>query len=81
MSKRLLILMCSIFLVVPLIFTGCGGSDGSAGPAGAVGATGPQGLTGPAGENLTANPTPETCAVCHSSVAATHAQTGVGVCR
>ena len=34
MSKRLLILMCSILLVVPLAFMGCGGSDGSAGPAG-----------------------------------------------
>ena len=44
MSKRLLILMCSIFLVVPLMFYGCGGSDGSAGPAGPGGATGPPDL-------------------------------------
>jgi hypothetical protein len=35
MSKRTLILMCSIFLVVPLFFMGCGsGSDGSAGAPG-----------------------------------------------
>ena len=43
MSKRLLILMCSIFLVVPLIFMGCG-SDGS------QGARGPQGPKGDPGD-------------------------------
>ena len=41
MSKRLLILMCSILLVVPLAFMGCGGSDGSAGPAGPTGPPAP----------------------------------------
>ncbi|MHB1011970.1 MAG: carboxypeptidase regulatory-like domain-containing protein, partial [Desulfobacteria bacterium] len=35
MSKRLLVLMCSIFLIVPLLFMGCGsGSDGSNGAPG-----------------------------------------------
>jgi hypothetical protein len=50
MSKRLLILMCSIFLVIPLAFMGCGddGSDGAQGPIG------PQGPPGPAGDNATA---------------------------
>jgi OmcA/MtrC family decaheme c-type cytochrome len=70
MSKRLLILMCSIFLIVPLVFMGCSGDDGATGPQGQ------QGLTGPRGEDLTANPVPETCSVCHRSVATTHAQTG-----
>ena len=73
MSKRMLVLMCSIFLIVPLLFMGCSGDDGS---TGATGAQGPQGLTGPRGEDLTANPVPETCSVCHGNVAATHAQTG-----
>ena len=77
MSKRLLILMCSILLVVPLAFMGCGGSDGSAGPAGPTGPTGPPGATGPQGESLSASPTPETCAVCHRSTAAPHAITGI----
>jgi len=45
MSKRLLILMCSIVLVVPLVFMGCA-SDGSDGAPGAPGATGPQGPPG-----------------------------------
>jgi len=73
MSKRMLVLMCSIFLVVPLVFMGCSGDDGSQGPKGAQGE---QGLTGPQGEDLTGNPVPETCSVCHGNVAATHAQTG-----
>ena len=72
MSKRNLVLMCSIFLIVPLLFMGCA-DDGSDGARGATGATG---LTGPRGEDLTANPVPETCSVCHGNVAATHAQTG-----
>ncbi|MDD1721774.1 MAG: hypothetical protein LUP95_07305, partial [Euryarchaeota archaeon] len=74
MSKRLLILMCSIFLIVPLVFMGCSGDDGA---QGAQGLKGDRGLTGPRGEDLTANPVPETCSVCHRSVATTHAQTGV----
>ena len=28
MSKRMLVLMCSIFLIVPLLFMGCSGDDG-----------------------------------------------------
>ena len=48
MSKRLLILICSIFLIVPLLFMGCG-SDGSDGSTGASGATGATGATGPPG--------------------------------
>ena len=78
MSKRTLLLMCSIFLIVPLLFLGCGSGD--SGAVGATGATGPAGAaggTGPAGEDLTASPTPEACSVCHRSVATTHAQTGV----
>jgi OmcA/MtrC family decaheme c-type cytochrome len=59
MSKRTLILICSIFLVVPLLFMGCGsGSDGSAGATGATGATGPPG-SGVVAE--------ETCVLCHSA--------------
>ena len=81
MSKRTLLLMCSIFLIVPLLFLGCGSGDsgavGATGATGATGAAGAAGSTGPAGEDLTANPTPEACSVCHSNVAATHAQTGV----
>ena len=39
MSRRLLVLMCSIFLIVPLCFMGCGsGSDGATGATGAAGA-------------------------------------------
>ena len=81
MSKRLLILMCSIFLVVPLMFYGCGGSDGSAGPAGPGGATGPP---GPPGQDLTADPQPESCNVCHGvgkirEVRTVHAITGVAL--
>ncbi len=78
MSKRVMVLMCSIFLIVPLLFMGCGSGDsGAVGATGATGATGAAGATGPAGEDLTANPTPESCSVCHRSVATTHAQTGV----
>ena len=36
MPKRILVLMCSIFLIVPLLFMGCG-SDGSDGSTGATG--------------------------------------------
>ena len=43
MSKRLLVLMCSIFLIVPLLFMGCSGDNGSDGAAGATGATGATG--------------------------------------
>jgi OmcA/MtrC family decaheme c-type cytochrome len=81
MSKRLLILMCSIFLIVPLLFMGCGDS-GSTGATGATGATGGTGGTGPPGQDLTANPLPESCNVCHGigkvqEVRVVHAITGV----
>ena len=62
MSKRILILMCSIFLVVPLVFMGCGGSDGS---TGATGATGPPGPPGPPGPGLSTAFNLESCAICH----------------
>jgi OmcA/MtrC family decaheme c-type cytochrome len=60
MSKRSLILMCSIFLIVPLLFMGCG-DDGDRGPAGATGA---DGATGPPGSGVVAE---ETCVLCHSA--------------
>ena len=78
MSKRLLILMCSIFLIVPLLFMGCGsdGSDGAKGDKGDIGDP------GPGGEDVTANPMPESCNVCHGvgtvqEVRVVHAPTGV----
>lgn len=50
MSKRLLVLICSIFLIVPLIFMGCGSGDtGSAGATGAPGADGGPGADGAPG--------------------------------
>ena len=64
MSKRLLILMCSIFLIVPLIFMGCGGNDGATGATGATGGTGDTGATGPAGPGSVSN---EACVVCHGA--------------
>jgi OmcA/MtrC family decaheme c-type cytochrome len=72
MSKRLLVLMCSIFLIVPLFFMGCGGSDGSNGSNGATGATGATGANGTNGTNLTATAQPESCAVCHAGAGDTH---------
>ena len=63
MSKRMLVLICSIFLIVPLLFMGCG-SDGSDGAKGADGATGATGATGPPGSGVVAD---ETCALCHAS--------------
>jgi len=60
----MLVLMCSIFLVVPLLFMGCGsGSDGATGAPGANGANGAN------GQDLTAVPNPESCAVCHNGSA------------
>jgi len=66
MSRKMLVLMCSIFLIVPLLFMGCTGDDGS---TGATGATGP---TGPPGEDLTATAKPETCVTCHSGAGDNH---------
>jgi OmcA/MtrC family decaheme c-type cytochrome len=77
MSKRTLVMICSILLVVPLLFMGCGGSDGATGAQGPQGIQGIAGSTGPAGEALSAQATPEACSVCHQSIATTHAQTGV----
>jgi OmcA/MtrC family decaheme c-type cytochrome len=56
MSKRLLVLMCSIFLVVPLLFMGCSGDDGA---PGAPGKDGSNAVPLSAGLNL------ESCAICH----------------
>ena len=69
MSKRILILMCSIFLVVPLLFMGCSGDDGSTGATGATSATGPP---GPPGQDLTAKARPESCQICHVSAGDQH---------
>jgi len=62
MSKRTLALVCSIFLIVPLLFMGCG-SDGSNGSNGANGATGATGATGPPGTAIAT----ETCVLCHGT--------------
>jgi len=71
MSKRLLILMCSIFLVVPLLFMGCG-SDGSDGKDGINGTNGTNGTNG---KDLTAVARPESCAVCHGTAGDQHQAT------
>jgi OmcA/MtrC family decaheme c-type cytochrome len=78
MSKRLLILMCSIFLVVPLLFMGCG-NDGATGATGLsiTGPPGPPGPPGSAGGPGTGVAANETCAICHgvgkiADVAALH---------
>ena len=59
MSKRTMVLICSIFLIVPLLFMGCG-SDGSDGK------NGTNGTNGTNGQDLTAALTPESCAICHN---------------
>ena len=61
MSKRMLVLMCSIFLIVPLLFMGCSGDDGAAGPRGADGTNGLPGSPGPGALAK------ETCVVCHGA--------------
>jgi OmcA/MtrC family decaheme c-type cytochrome len=78
MTKRPIILFIALCMAAPLMFYGCG-SDGSAGAPGAPGATGG---TGPAGQDVTANPQPESCDVCHGvgkirEVRTVHAITGV----
>ena len=60
MSKRVLVLMCSILLIVPLLFLGCGSGD--SGAEGATGAAGGTGATGPPGPGVVSN---EACVVCH----------------
>src|SRR5512140_937090 len=64
MSRKMLVLICSVFLIVPLLFMGCGGSDGSTGATGATGSTGAIGATGPAGPITNTN---ESCMVCHTT--------------
>lgn len=70
MSKRFLVLMCSVFLIVPLVFMGCGGSDGAQGPQGIQGNQGNQGIQGDEGPQGPAGPvttTNESCMVCHTT--------------
>ena len=83
MSKRLLILMCSIFLIVPLLFMGCGedGTDGATGATGATGTNGTNGLIGATGPGIVSN---ESCVVCHGAgqvadVAAVHYVANAGL--
>jgi hypothetical protein len=64
--------MCSIFLIVPLLFMGCGGSDGAPGLAGLDGTDGTDGLNGVDGQDLTATATPESCATCHREAGDAH---------
>lgn len=59
MSKRLIILIASLVLVVPFVFFGCSGDDGATGPQGPPGPTGSSG--GP-GTGIAAQ---ETCSLCH----------------
>ena len=66
MSKRTLVLICSIFLIVPLIFLGCSGDDGS------NGINGTNGTNGTNGKDLTATAFPESCSVCHGSAGNEH---------
>ena len=61
MTKKLIILLASLVLVVPFLFYGCSGDDGAQGPAGA---TGPSGPTGPAGPGTVSD---ESCIVCHGA--------------
>ena len=67
MSKRMLVLMCSIFLIVPLLFMGCSGNDGSSGAAGTPGAPGDNGATGATGPTGPITNTNESCTTCHST--------------
>ena len=69
MTKRTIILLFALCLLVPLAFYGCGsdGSDGSHGAAGANGATGATGATGAAGAAGPVTNTNESCMVCHTT--------------
>lgn len=66
MTKRVVILLASLVLVVPFLFYGCGsdGSDGATGATGATGSTGPTGPSGPAGPGTVSN---EGCVICHGT--------------
>jgi len=70
--KKLFVLIASLFLIVPLLFFGCG-SDGDTGPAGPPGAPGVSGApTAPGFPAPPASPTEtaiETCDVCHGASA------------
>ena len=68
MSKRFFVLMCSVLLVVPLLFFGCNSGDtGPRGATGATGATGPAGADGAAGPPGPVTTTNESCMVCHTT--------------
>ena len=62
MTKRLIILIASLVLVVPFVFYGCSGDDG------ATGAQGPQGPPGPSGGPGTGIAAQETCSLCHGEL-------------
>ena len=66
------ILFVILALMMPVMLLGCAGDDGSLGAQGVQGVPGPPGPPGPGG-----TASPESCAVCHSSVASIHAATGV----
>ena len=61
MTKKLIILLASLVLVVPFLFYGCSGDDG------ATGATGPKGDNGATGAPGPVTNTDESCMVCHSA--------------
>jgi len=67
MSKRMLVLMCSILLIVPLLFMGCSGDDGSDGTNGINGTNGVNGINGSNGVNGADYNTNESCMVCHTT--------------
>ncbi len=69
MTKRLLVLTCSVFLIVPLLFMGCSGDNGTNGVNGINGTNGTNGING---TDLTAVPEPESCAVCHGAAGTEH---------
>ena len=62
-------------LILPIVFLGCSGDDGSQGPAGAQGPIGPTGPTGPTGPGATTAVTPESCIVCHNGDVARNGST------
>jgi len=68
------IALAILAMFLPVLFMGCAGDDGA---QGLQGIEGPQGGTGPPGSDATTAANPESCAVCHGNVAATHAATGV----
>ncbi|TFH32071.1 MAG: OmcA/MtrC family decaheme c-type cytochrome [Deltaproteobacteria bacterium] len=68
MSKRILVLICSIFLIVPLVFMGCSGDTGPAGAAGRNGTNGTDGVDGTdgtPGSPGAGGVADDTCVLCH----------------